>query len=171
MVIWFTGQPGSGKTTLANKFIEDKLIGFMKIPHWEIVHLDGDDIRKTLAREEVEDYSRDGRIKNIRWTIDTSIFLVSKGYLPVVSLVSPYRWLREDLKTIGKGAHYSKLQPRFEVLEVYCHTNETRGREKYFVEEYEPPLSTFLDMDTTNKTEEECVDEILNVYRQMATMA
>jgi adenylylsulfate kinase len=171
MVIWFTGQPGSGKTTLANKFIEDKLIGFMKIPHWEIVHLDGDDIRKTLAREEVEDYSRDGRIKNIRWTIDTSIFLVSKGFIPVVSLVSPYRWLREDLKTIGKGAHYSKLQPRFEVLEVYCHTNETRGREKYFVEEYEPPLSTFLDMDTTNKTEEECVDEILNVYRQMATMA
>ena len=51
------------------------------------------------------------------------------------------------------------------------HTNETRGREKYFVEEYEPPLSTFLDMDTTNKTEEECVDEILNVYRQMATEA
>ena len=45
------------------------------------------------------------------------------------------------------------------------------GEEKYFVEEYEPPLSTFLDMDTTNKTEEECVDEILNVYRQMATVA
>ena len=25
--------------------------------------------------------------------------------------------------------------------------------------------------ETTNKTEEECVDEILNVYRQMATVA
>ena len=170
-IVWFTGQPGSGKTTLAERFINDKLIGFMKMPHWEIVHLDGDDVRKTLARNDVEDYSRDGRIKNIRWAVDTAVFLFSKGYLPVVSLVSPYRWLREDLKTIGKGAHYSKLQPRFEVLEVYCHTNETRGREKYFVEEYEPPLSTFLDMDTTNKTEEECVDEILNVYRQMATMA
>ena len=170
-IIWFTGQTGSGKTTLAERFIDDKLISFMKIPPWEIIHLDGDDVRKTLARNDVEDYSRDGRIKNIRWAVDTAVFLFSKGYLPVVSLVSPYRWLREDLKTIGKGAHYSKLQPRFEVLEVYCHTNETRGREKYFVEEYEPPLSTFLDMDTTNKTEEECVDEILNVYRQMATMA
>ena len=170
-IIWFTGQPGSGKTTLANKFIEDKLIGFMKIPHWKIVHIDGDDIRKTLARTTADDYSRDGRFRNIRWVIDTSVFLVSKGYLPVVSMVSPYRWLREEIKTIGKGAHYSKLQPRFKVLEVYCHTSEIRGRENYFVDDYQEPLNNFLDMDTTNKTEKECVDEILDVYRSMATVA
>ena len=77
IVIWFTGQPGSGKTTLAKRFIEDKLIGFMKIPHWEIIHVDGDDIRKSLARQEPEDYGRDGRVKNIRWAIDKSCFLVS----------------------------------------------------------------------------------------------
>ena len=171
MVIWFTGQPGSGKTTLANKFIEDKLIGFMKIPHWEIVHIDGDDVRKTLAREEVEDYGRNGRIKNIQWTIDTSIFLVSKGFLPVVSLVSPYRWMRESLKGAGKGHHFRKNQPNFNVLEIYCHTTEERGRENYFVEDYEPPLTNFLDMDTTIKTEKECIDEILDVYRSMATVA
>ena len=169
-IIWFTGQPGSGKTTLAERFIDDKLIGFMKIPPWEIIHLDGDDVRKTLARNDVEDYSRDGRIKNIRWAVDTSVFLLSKGYLPVVSLVSPYRWLREDLKTIGKGAHYSKLQPRFEVLEVYCHTTEIRGREKHFVDDYEPPLTSFLDMNT-DKPIEECLDEILSVYRQVATIS
>ena len=85
MVIWFTGQPGSGKTTLAARFIQDKLIGFMKMRPKDIIHIDGDDIRKTLARQEADDYSRDGRFKLINWVKDTAIFLVSKGYLPIVS--------------------------------------------------------------------------------------
>jgi adenylylsulfate kinase len=88
-VIWFTGQPGSGKTTLAERFIQDKLIGFMKMHPKDIIHIDGDDIRKTLARTDADDYSRAGRTKNIRWALDTSVFLVSKGYLPVISMVSP----------------------------------------------------------------------------------
>jgi hypothetical protein len=72
---------------------------------------------------------------------------------------------------IGKGTHYSKVQPIFKVLEVYCHTSEIRGKEKYFVEDYQAPLTDFTDMDTTNKTIEECIDEILDVYRQMASLA
>ena len=38
-------------------------------------------------------------------------------------------------------------------------------RIKYFVKDYETPESNFLDMDTTHKTEEESLNEILNVYR------
>ena len=170
-IIWFTGQPGSGKTTLAEHFIQDKLIGFLKINPKDIVHIDGDYTRKILANAESNCYGRDGRVKNINFAIDTSVFLFSKGYLPVVSLVSPYRWMRESLKVIGKGTHYSKQQPLFKVLEVYCHTTEMRGKEKYFVEDYQEPLTDFLDMDTTNRTIEECVNEILTVYRKMAAVA
>ena len=54
MVLWFTGQPGSGKTTLTNKFIEDRLIGFMKIPHWKIVHIDGDDLRDIVETKIIQ---------------------------------------------------------------------------------------------------------------------
>ena len=169
-VIWFTGQPGSGKTTLAEKFIDDKLIGFMKMPRWKIIHIDGDDIRKTLARTDADDYSRGGRTKNIRWVLDTTVFLVSKGYLPIISMVSPYRWMREGLKGIGRGIHYKKEQPRFKVLEVYCHTTEIRGKEKYFVEDYEPPLQNFLDMNT-DKPIKECLDEILSIYREIPTIS
>ena len=171
IVIWFTGQPGSGKTTLAERFIDDKLIGFMKINHRNIIHIDGDEIRMVLATNDPTDYGRSGREKNIHFAINTSIFLVSKGFIPVVSLVSPYRWMREGLKGIGKGIHYKKEQPLFKVLEVYCHTTEIRGKEKYFSDEYEPPLQNFLDMDTTNRTIEECTDEVLDVYRQMAAVA
>ena len=37
--------------------------------------------------------------------------------------------------------------------------------EDYFVSDYQPPESNYLDMDTTKKTEEESVNEILAIYR------
>jgi len=155
MVLWFTGQPGSGKTTLTNKFIEDKLIGFMKIPHWKIVHIDGDDLRDVLDNK---DYSEKGRRKNIQFAIDMAKVMDDKGYLVLVSLVSPYRDMREKLKSNRN------------ITEFYLHTTDIRGKEDYFVEDYEPPLHNFTDIDT-NKPIEECIDEILDVYRQMATVA
>ena len=155
MVIWFTGQPGSGKTTLANKFIEDKLIGFMKIQPIRIVHIDGDDLREIVDNK---DYSEQGRRENINLAMNLARFMDNKGFIVVVSLVSPYRDQREELKMERN------------IAEFYLHTTEIRGKEDYFVEGYEPPLHNFTDIDT-NKPIEECVDEILDVYRQMATVA
>ena len=85
-------------------------------------------------------------------------------------MVSPYRWLREGLKGAGKGVHWRGSQPKFKVLEVYCHTTEIRGKEDYFVEDYEPPFTNFLDMNT-DKPIKECLDEILSVYREMAAIS
>ena len=52
-----------------------------------------------------------------------------------------------------------------DIYQVYCHTTEIRGREEYFVDNYEPPTENFIDMDTTNKSVKECIDEILDVCR------
>ena len=155
MILWFTGQPGSGKTTLAERFIKDKLIGFMKIQPVKIVHIDGDDLREVLDNK---DYSEEGRRKNIQFAIDMAKVMDNKGYLVIVSLVSPYRDMREKLKSERN------------ITEFYLHTTEIRGKEDYFVDNYEPPLHNFTDIDT-DKSIEECVDEILDVYRQMATVA
>ena len=155
MVLWFTGQPGSGKTTLTNRFIEDKLIGFMKIQPVRIVHIDGDDLRDVLDNK---DYSEKGRRKNIQFAIDMTKVLDDKGFIVIVSLVSPYRDMREKLKSNRN------------IAEFYLHTTDIRGKEDYFVEDYEPPLHNYVDI-TTDKTIEECLDEVLNVYRQMATLA
>jgi|TARA_B110001454_G_scaffold152491_1_gene141878 adenylylsulfate kinase-like enzyme len=155
MVLWFTGQPGSGKTTLTNRFIEDKLIGFMKIQPVRIVHIDGDDLRDVLDNK---DYSEKGRRKNIQFAIDMTKVLDDKGFIVIVSLVSPYRDMREKLKSNRN------------IAEFYLHTTDIRGKEDYFVEDYEPPLHNYVDINT-DKTIEECLDEVLNVYRQMATVA
>ena len=154
-VIWFTGQPGSGKTTLAKRFIEDKLIGFMKIQPVRIVHIDGDDLREVVDNK---DYSEKGRRENINLAMNLARFMDNKGFTVVVSLVSPYRDQREELKMERN------------IAEFYLHTTEIRGKEDYFVDNYEPPLHNFTDIDT-NKPIEECVDEILDVYRQMARVA
>jgi hypothetical protein len=50
-------------------------------------------------------------------------------------------------------------------LEIYVHTTEKRGREKFFAETYEQPLENFLDMDTTGVSVDECVRRILGVKK------
>ena len=155
MILWFTGQPGSGKTTLAEKFIEDKLINFMKIQPVRILHIDGDDLREIIHNK---DYSEEGRRENIKLAMNIARFMDDKGFTVIVSLVSPYKDLREELKMERN------------IGEFYLHTTEIRGKENYFVENYEPPLHNFTDIDT-DKIIEECTDEVLAVYREMARVA
>ena len=144
--IWLTGQPASGKTTLA-KLLLKSLSDELKSK--KIFNIDGDDLRDLFQNK---DYSRSGRESNIKLGMSIAAYLINKNCIPIISLVSPYRFLREEFKS------------KFNVLEVYVHTTETRGREHFFVEDYEPPLNNFIDMDTTNKTESESLNEILNVY-------
>ena len=153
MIIWLTGQPGSGKTTLANE-----LLAFFKeqYSHQKIINIDGDDLRLINKNQ---DYSKEGRIKNISTAISIMRFLANKDYLCIVSIVAPYRFLRDELKN------------DFKFLEVYLHTSEVRGRENFFAKDYEVPIGEHLAIDTGLKTIEESKNEILNVYRKMATMA
>ena len=48
------------------------------------------------------------------------------------------------------------------MVEIYVHTTETRGREKFHTE-YEPPLENFIDLDTTGKTPEQSHAELMNL--------
>jgi adenylylsulfate kinase-like enzyme len=136
MIYWFTGQPGSGKTTLAKKVL--KLVS-------NPIHIDGDNLRSILNNF---DYSETGRRKNIENVISIARFLDSKGFTVVISVVAPYRDLRESLKSTNK------------VVEFYVHTLELRGREKYFCESYEKPEKNFINIDTTGKTVEETMSLI-----------
>ena len=154
MIMWLTGQPGSGKTTLANQIISKLKENDSSI---KIINLDGDDLRNINKNK---DYSKEGRIKNISTAISIMRFLANKNYICVVSIVAPYRFLRDELKT------------EFPFLEIYLHTSEVRGRENFFAQDYEEPIdSKHLKLDTGKLTIKESTDEILNVYRKMATMA
>ena len=142
MIFWFTGQPGSGKTTLGKA-----LVGRLE----DVFHIDGDDLRGLSANV---DYSEQGRISNIRTAQSIAMYLDNKGQNVVVSIVAPYRWLREEFKS------------RHNVNEIYLHTTEIRGREHYFAEDYEEPTENFLDLDTTNISVEDCLEKIVKEFMQ-----
>ena len=139
MIYWFTGQPGAGKTTLGNW-----LIAALK---GDAVLVDGDDIREIFDNK---DYSEQGRRKNIELAQNIAHFLHKKGKNAVVCLVSPYRDQRESFKEkMGE-----------DLIELYIHTTEQRGRESFHVQGYEEPIENFVDVDTTNKKIFDTLQEI-----------
>ena len=138
MIIWFTGQPGAGKTTLARELLTRIHNGIL---------VDGDQLREIFPGT---GFSKEERYKNIRRAQDIAKFLEASDLTPVVSVVAPYLELREEFKSKAK------------VVEIFVHTNETRGREKFHVAEYEPPLENFIDIDTTNVLVGTCVELIIS---------
>ena len=141
MIYWFTGQPGSGKTILAD------LLKEKQFPH--AFRIDGDEMRDLFYNK---DYSIKGRISNIDAAQKIAHYLHNKGKDVIVSLVSPYLDQREEFK--------KKLD--WQIKEIYVHyNNEIRGREEYHVKGYQKPQSNFINIDTTNDNPEESLQKIL----------
>ena len=141
MIYWFTGQPGAGKTTLAAA-----LKSALQKQGYPVVHLDGEFLRELMGNR---DFSEAGRIRNITVAQQLAAKLHADGIVTVASFVSPYRGIREEFKRNGN------------VVEIYVHTTEIRGKEAYFVADFEPPREHFLDIDTTQVSVETCVQKIL----------
>jgi adenylylsulfate kinase-like enzyme len=103
-----------------------------------VFHIDGDQLRELFPNT---DYSKEGREKNIQKAFDIAKYLHSCGNDVVISLVSPYKELREKLKS------------ECDVQEIYCHTKKIRGRESFFALDYEPPTEFYLDLDTSENVD------------------
>lgn len=149
MIYWFTGQPGAGKTILGKKlhnFLQTEKRNWRK----DVFHLDGDDLRELTTNK---DYSEQGRINNIRNAQMIAEYLHKNGCDVVVSLVAPYRWLREEFKErIGYG----------DFQEFYVHCSEPRERDHFHVKDYESPEIEFIDIDTTKDDPKESFSKIIN---------
>jgi len=140
MIYYLIGQPHAGKTTLS------KLLKQNLYPQ-NIIQIDGDEIRDIFQNK---DYSEDGRRKNIQRAQDIAKFLNTKGFDIIISLVSPYRDLRNELKASSN------------VIEIYVHTDDIRGRENFHVENYEKPTENYISIDTSSVSEFTSLGELIN---------
>ena len=143
MIYWFTGQPGSGKTVLANMLKEKYL------PH--AYRIDGDEMRELFTNK---DYSIKGRITNVDAAQKIAHYLHNQGKDVIVSLVSPYLDQREEFKDImGWQLH--------EIFVHYDLDKGLRGRENYHVSQFQKPDFDYTNIDTTNHTPEESLKIIV----------
>jgi adenylylsulfate kinase len=134
-IYWFTGQPGAGKTVLGKKLVE--FLGTEK-RNWRsnVFHIDGDDLRELTINK---NYTKEGRIQNIRNAQMIAEYVYKNGCDVVVTLVSPYLEIREEFKQrIGN-----------DLYEFYVHTSKKRERDEFKVDDYEAPTQKFMDVDTT----------------------
>lgn len=92
-VVWFTGLPASGKTTLA-KAIEAELLA-RGLPY--IQRLDGDVVRQDLTRD--LGFSKEDRDENIRRVTFVAELLSKNGVATTCSFISPYRKARANART------------------------------------------------------------------------
>ena len=153
MIYWFTGQPGAGKTVLGTKlkdFLQTEKRNWRK----DVFHIDGDDLRELTLNK---DYSETGRIQNIKNAQLLAYFLQNKNCDIVVSLVAPYKDLREEFKEVCRDT----------IVEIYVHTNRKRNREEFKVKEYQAPEENFFDVDTTSDNPTQSFTKLIHYLKEV----
>ena len=157
-VLWMTGLPCSGKTTIARKLRELSP---------KLVLLDGDELR---AQSSSNDFSREGINENNRKTANLAKdFSVDK---PVcVSLISPFKENREDARKIIGTKRFIEVYikcslPTCEQRDVKGMYKKARRNEiKDFIgihTDYEIPDKPDLTVNTETSSLDICSKQILD---------
>lgn len=146
MIVVFYGQPSSGKTTLA-KLLQERI--FLQNQPTPVI-IDGDEIRNIFKDT---DYSKEGRMNNLKRISDIATFLESKYKLVIISAVYPIQEAREYLESICNNVFW-----------VYLSYNGIRERQEFHVKDFDLPYLEArknLSINTSHFSPEECIDRLL----------
>jgi bifunctional enzyme CysN/CysC len=160
-VVWLTGLPASGKSTLA-RALERRLFSQGGSP----ILLDGDTLRAGLNSD--LGFSAQDRAENIRRLAEIATHLARNGHIAIVAAVSPSADDRAAARRIADTTF----------REVYVATSaevcESRDPKGHYAKaragslhgftgignDYQPPTASELSIDTSARSVPEAIDEI-----------
>ncbi len=166
VVIWLTGPSGAGKSTLA-RALEQKLKEMGK----KVEVLDGDEVRKTLYPD--LGFSDEARKLHNRVVIYMAKLLSRNGVFVIVSLISPFRVVREHARReIGDFIEvyvYAPLEVRIQRDPKGLYAKAMRGEIKGLTGYdgvYEEPNNPEVFVDTSKMSVQEEVEAVLDALRE-----
>ena len=161
-VLWMTGLPCSGKTTIARKLQE-------YIPNLAI--LDGDELREWLSPK---DFSKEGRDEHNKKVAHLAKLLWKHNVPVSVSLISPYEENRSSAREIIGNDNFIETYIKCD-LDV-CEDRDVKGMYKKarnneiksftgIDDPYDVPKNPELIIETESKSLDESAEEILTYLK------
>ena len=171
-VVWFTGLPGSGKSTIAME-VERRLFDRGRNAYV----LDGDNVRGGLCRD--LGFSPDDRRENIRRVGEVAALFADSGTIVIAAFISPYRADRA-IARLAAGDAFHEVHIKADV--ATCEARDPKGHYRKaragelpdftgVTGDYEEPLGPELVVDTNTISIDVAVDAILAYIEEHIVLA
>ncbi len=118
--VWFTGLPGSGKSTIAAA-VEERLVDQGRCAY----RLDGDNMRHGVCGD--LGFSPDDREQNVRRVGEVARLFADAGTVALVSLVSPYAAGRDRVRELHERDGLAFVEVFVNTPQVECARRDPKG--------------------------------------------
>lgn len=170
IVVWLTGLSGSGKSTLAAA-LERELYSRGLLS----VILDGDNIRNGINSN--LGFSDSDRLENIRRISEVAKLFVDNGIITIAAFISPSEQMRAIPRNLlGVDFFEVYVNTPLEVCEQRdvkgLYAKARRGEIKEFTgisSPFERPSCQALTLDTSQKSIDECIEDIMTLLMPRVT--